>query len=181
MRVIAADPGDAAELRDLHVETWAATYRDLLPQRFYRERLTAHQRRDWAELVRGQAAAGGEVLIVRSETGVDGLCQYGPTEDDDDDPRSVGHIHRLYIRPSRQRAGIGRSLLAEATRRMRDSGARELTVWALERDPNARAFYERLGWQADGKRRFDGATDVRYRLSTRDRTRRSRNLRTAAT
>ena len=63
-----------------------ATYRGLVPESFYRERSTAHGGRDWADLVRRQRAGGGEVLIARSYGGIDGLCQYGPTEDNDDDP-----------------------------------------------------------------------------------------------
>jgi hypothetical protein len=38
-----------------------------------------------------------------------------------------------------------------------------VTLWALETDERARSFYERLGWQPDGARRFDGVADVRYR------------------
>jgi hypothetical protein len=44
----------------------------------------------------------------------------------------------------------------------------EVTLWVLESDSGARAFYEHLGWQSDGSRRFDGATDVRYRRPVRE-------------
>jgi hypothetical protein len=44
-----------------------------------------------------------------------------------------------------------------------------VTLWALENDQRARAFYERLGWRWDGRRtpdrRFSSVADVRYRLS----------------
>ncbi len=51
------------------------------------------------------------MLIARSDGRIDGFCQYGPTEDQDNDPEQVGQIHRLYVHPARQRTGIGRSLL----------------------------------------------------------------------
>jgi ribosomal protein S18 acetylase RimI-like enzyme len=158
-----ARPADSASLRDLHLETWIATYRDRLPGAFFNERVAVHRVRDWAELLRDQTALGGGVVVARAGVRVCGLCQYGPTEDDDDDPRSVGHIDRLYVHPDHQRTGVGRSLLTEATYRLRTRGMSSVTLWALQDDERARAFYERFGWQLDGASRLDGAVDVRYR------------------
>jgi hypothetical protein len=59
-----AEPCDAAALRDLHVETWIATYQGRLPEPFYRLRLATLRTRDWAELLRRQSALGGGVLIA---------------------------------------------------------------------------------------------------------------------
>jgi hypothetical protein len=43
------------------------------------------------------------------------------------------------------------------------------TLWALEADARARAFYERVGWKPDGARKSDPGTnliaDLRYRLA----------------
>ena len=168
VRIIEASLADAAALQSLHITTWMATYRGLVPESFYRERSTAHRGRDWADLVRRQRAGGGGVLIARSYGGIDGLCQYGPTEDNDDDPLAVAQVHRLYVHPLRQRQGIGRALLSRATACLQGKGMVEVTLWILERDSGARAFYEHLGWQSDGSRRFDGATDVRYRRLVRE-------------
>jgi ribosomal protein S18 acetylase RimI-like enzyme len=158
-----ARPADSGSLRDLHLETWIATYRDRVPEAFFNERVARHRARDWAELVRNQTALGGGVVVVRAGVAVCGLCQYGPTEDDDDDARSVGHIDRLYVHPAHQRTGVGRSLLTEATDRLRARGMSSVTLWVLQDDERARAFYERLGWQLDGASRLDGAVDLRYR------------------
>lgn len=168
VQVIEASLADAAALQSLHITTWMATYRGLVPESFYRERSTAHRDRDWADLVRRQRAGGGGVLIARSYGRIDGLCQYGPTEDNDDDPLEVAQVHRLYVHPLRQRQGIGRSLLSRATARLQGQGMVEVTLWVLESDSGGRAFYKHLGWQSDGSRRFDGATDVRYRRLVRE-------------
>lgn len=168
VQIIEASLADAAALQSLHITTWMATYRGLVPESFYRERSTAHRGRDWADLVRRQRAGGGGVLIARSYGRIYALCQYGPTEDNDDDPLVVGQVHRLYVHPLRQRQGIGRSLLSRATACLQGKGMVEVTLWVLESDSGARAFYEHLGWQSDGSRRFDGATDVRYRRLVRE-------------
>ncbi len=158
-----ATGADAAALRELHVLTWAETYASLLAPAFYRERLRHHRRRDWKALIREQRSGGGGVLVARTAIGVRGLCQYGPSEDEDERSADVGHIHRLYVHPAAQRQGVGRALLGAATGRLIELNQRDLALWALEDDPRARAFYERLGWRPDGVRRFDGAWDMRYR------------------
>ena len=44
----------------------------------------------------------------------------------------------------------------------------EATLWVLEENPRARAFYERCGWSLDGERKSEerwgvSAAEVRYR------------------
>ncbi len=165
MEIGPADPAQATALRDLHVVTWEQAYRDHVSETWYRERLAAHAARDWAEIVRSEAARGGGVLTAGSEGRIVGLCQYGPTEDREHDPEQVGHIHRLYVHPTRQRTGIGRSLLTEAVDRLRRGGAHTATMWVLETDRGAQAFYERLGWKPDGAAKTHPPTDLRYQLA----------------
>jgi len=112
VEIVAARPADGEGLHDLHVATWAVTYRGRVPDAWYCKQLAIHRVRGWADVVRRQRALGGGVLAARCDGRIAGLCQYGPTEDDDDDPRRVGHIHRLYVDPARQRTGIGRALFA---------------------------------------------------------------------
>jgi ribosomal protein S18 acetylase RimI-like enzyme len=167
VELVHADPAEAKALRDLHLITWGVTYRLRASETWYREGLRVHAVRDWGEIVRSQAARGGGVLTARSDGRIDGFCQYGPTEDHDHDPEQVGQIHRLYVHPARQRTGIGRSLLIASVGYLRESGAHTATLWVLETDQAARAFYERLGWQPDGTRQTHPPTDLRYRLPLR--------------
>jgi GNAT superfamily N-acetyltransferase len=158
-----ATAADALALRELHVLTWTDTYGTLLAPAFYQQRLRRHRLRDWEALIAEQRESGGGVLVARTADGIRGLCQYGPSEDDDEPSGAVGHIHRLYVHPAAQRHGMGGALLNAATKRLTELSPPALTLWALEGDPRARAFYERLGWQPDGARLFDGAWDIRYR------------------
>ncbi len=147
--------------------TWEVTYRDRAAEAWYRERLAAHAVRDWGKMVRSAAAQGGGVLTARCDGRVVGLCQYGPTEDHDHDPKQVGQIQRLYVHPTRQRTGIGRSLLTRSVDRLLQGGAHTATLWVLETDHGARAFYERLGWNPDGTHKTHPPTDLRYWLPLR--------------
>jgi hypothetical protein len=53
-----ATEADAVELRELHVLTWADTYRGLLAPGFYAERLGHHRLRNWSRLLAQHAEAG---------------------------------------------------------------------------------------------------------------------------
>jgi ribosomal protein S18 acetylase RimI-like enzyme len=167
VEIAPAAPAQATALRDLHLVTWEAAYRDRASEPWYAAGLAAHAVRDWGEIVRSQAVRGGGVLTARCAGRIVGLCQYGPTEDADHDPEQVGQIQRLYVHPARHRAGIGRSLLSASVDRLRQRGAHTATLWVLETDRGARAFYEGLGWTPDGARRTHPPTDLRYRLALR--------------
>lgn len=93
-----------------------------------------------------------------------GSCEFGPTEDADDDPRQVGHIMRLYILRAHQGVGGGRMQLQAACSRLTDSGFKSVTLWTVEDEWNsAHGFYRRLGWVLEDVHEIDG--DIRYRLS----------------
>ena len=164
MEIELAATGDAQAIRDVHCETWAVTYAALVPAEFFDHRLQAHRRRDWQELLVAQQRACGGVLLARDASSrLIGFCQFGATEDEDDDPAEIGEIMRLYVLPGEQRNGVGRALVERALSELRAQAKTFATLWVLEADSRAVRFYERTGWTADGARRFDGATDVRYR------------------
>lgn len=56
----------------------------------------------------------------------------------------VGELDGLFVAPEHMRAGIGRALLADAQRRTRQAGARELLVTS---GPGSVLFYEQAGFE----------------------------------
>lgn len=72
-------------------------------------------------------------------------------------------FEHLYLRPDVRRRGIGSLLLAKA----REISPEELTLHVLQRNTDARAFYERHGFTAgdfnDGSRNEEKEPDVLYR------------------
>ena len=165
VQILPATPADASDLRDLHLVTWAVTYRDRASEPWYAECIAAHAKRDWAEILRVESGRGGGVLTARLDGRIVGLCQHGPAEDPEHVDEGVGHIYRLYVHPARQRAGVGRALLTAALESMREASDNLATLWVLETDLGAQAFYERLGWTADGSRKAGPPADLRYVLA----------------
>lgn len=117
--------------------------------------------------MRVRSAAGGGVVVLADEERLVGLCEFGPTEDVDDDARPTGHLFRLFIERMYQNMGGGRLLVDAACGHLRALGFECATLWVLESDGRARGFYEHLGWQPNGGRRGEPVADVRYALILR--------------
>ena len=76
--------------------------------------------------------------------------------------RSTGDVHLCYVRPGMVGAGTGRAILARLEDAARKWGLSELR---LSSTVDARAFYERNGFTADGKPSvaFGAVRHYRYR------------------
>lgn len=163
---IVVRPARAADVEDV-VEVALAAWRDgyrgvvsptLMPDP---RGLRARIRERVAE--RGPPIAVGEL-----DSRVRGWITFGPTRDPGADP-SVGEIWALNVHPEAWRRGIGRELVVYALDRLARRSFSEVTLWTFRDTPRSRAFYEALGFRADGatQRRHasGGATEVRYRIA----------------
>lgn len=164
LEVRGATPGDAEGLSRVHAETWEHTYVGQVPDEMARDRVARARDRNWVEHAERRARRGGGVLVLLADDVVAGFCEFGPTEDADDDGRSVGHIMRLYVHPMHQGRGGGRLLLESACAHLAGDGYVEVTLWTLEAASNrALAFYDHLGWILEGTHNAEAPPDVRYR------------------
>ena len=172
----AAALADASELRDVYLASYEDAYRDLVPPFWLRDRLAHHRTVDWARRLEEERSSGGDVVVALADDQLIGLCQFGATTNEDDDPLLVGHVRRLYVHPAWQRRGAGRALLSRACATLRSQGSVVATLWVLASDTRrARPFYESQGWQSDGTiRPFEAELppgwagrldDVRYRTT----------------
>ena len=165
MRLRSATQEDAASLSLLHAETWKATYLGQVPEVLASERIRRARERDWVTHTERRVAAGGDVLVVTEDQAVVGFSEYGPTEDDDDDPSHVGHIMRVYVHPQSQSKGAGRILVQAACDQLAADDYDEVTLWTLDDTTNrALGFYAHLGWAREDVLNDEEPADRRYRL-----------------
>jgi GNAT superfamily N-acetyltransferase len=158
-----ATPGDARSVAEVHVGSWRHAYRGMLPDE-YLDRLSVDER----EAMWHEAFADGTsgAFVAEMDGGIAGFASFAPSRDDDAS-EGVGEIPAIYVAPSELGRGVGRELLAAATRALREGGYRRATLWVLEANARARRFYEKAGWNWDGtvsRHDFDCANEpvVRY-------------------
>jgi GNAT superfamily N-acetyltransferase len=131
--ILPAGPGDAAELARAHVRAWRETYRGLLPDLWLDRLSVPVQTRRWRQRLT-RARDGEVVLVAEGPAGVIGYCE------------GVGaEVHTLYLIRDAQKVGLGRRLLVATARVLEAHGATALSLWVLDGNANARAFYVHLG------------------------------------
>lgn len=159
---------DASQIAVIHVKSWQAAYRGLLPQEFL-DRLDPAQRvSGWKRVLESAEPLLSATLVIGAGDSLAGFVGFGPTRDTDDDPERVGEIRAIYLLPDAWGKGLGRDLMAAAVGRLAAAGFAHATLWVLDSNARARRFYEAGGWSADGAVKDDDSrgfvlTEVRYR------------------
>jgi GNAT superfamily N-acetyltransferase len=147
-RIRPATIDDARAIAEVHVASWRATYRGLLPDA-YLDRLSVDEREaQRREVLRDPSGEWG-TLVAEEDGRVIGFAAYGPSRDDDAPP-GTGEIPAIYLAPEVVGTGVGRDLFEQVNVALRDAGFTRATLWVLEVNERARRFYERAGWSWDG-------------------------------
>lgn len=127
-----ATPADALAVETVRVETWRAAYAGLVPQDFLDGLVVDAQRR--AEAI----ASGTATTLLAIDPDPVAMAAHGP----DRDGLPGQELYALYVLPRAWRSGVGSRVLAAC------GDVRSL--WVLEGNARARAFYGRHGFVADG-------------------------------
>jgi GNAT superfamily N-acetyltransferase len=175
---------DVTEIATIHVRSWQAAYRGLMPQDYLDALDPAARATRWQQNLAALDWSASGVLVVTAvpETartaptagpataspGIVGFAGYWPTRDDDADPVRTGEVAAIYLHPDVWGQGLGRQLMAATLANLTAAGYRDATLWVLQDNARARRFYSQAGWTADGAAKTDDLDgfpllEVRYR------------------
>lgn len=160
----AATLEDAAGIAEAHVASWRVAYRGVLPPEVLDGSSVERRTAQWQQLL---TEADRDVRVAVGPDGhVGGFVVTAPSRDDDADA-TVGELMAIYLRPELWSVGLGCRLHAAGVAGLA-TRFDQATLWVLQGNVRARAFYERQGWRPDGtvKRDTIGTVDVvevRYR------------------
>jgi GNAT superfamily N-acetyltransferase len=170
MEIRRALADDALGVASVHVRSWQAAYRGLLPD-MYLDQLDVDARRAaWAGTIAEEDWPRTGTLVATEANGnVVGFAHVGPARDDDLDPLVVGELASIYVLPQVWGSGVGRRLMLAAVNVLRDAGFGAAILWVLDGNDRAQRFYEIGGWQLDGAAKDiviaeTTLAEVRYRL-----------------
>ncbi|MEN8235463.1 MAG: GNAT family N-acetyltransferase [Actinomycetota bacterium] len=170
---------DARAIAAIHVRSFRATYRNVLPLYVLDELDTTARARIWAQRITDTESDNRRIVVAKLGDSVVGFVYFGITPDEDDFFERTGHVFSIHTDPEVTGRGVGTSLIQFAAGAMRATACQDATLWVVAENPGARQFYERLGWRADGARRTEliglagepgaerDAETVRYRLQLR--------------
>ncbi len=150
---------DAPAIARVHVDTWRAAYRGMIPDD-YLDSLSYDRRTDfWAQEISAPFSPFFVIVAQESETGpVVGFVNGGPLRSGH--PGYEGELCALYVLPEAQGKGIGRKLVQACAQTFKDRGITSMLLWVIKDNAPSRAFYEALGGQLLNEQQFElgGAT-----------------------
>jgi len=161
-----AEAADKPAVAGVHVRSWQAAYRGLLPDG-YLDGLDPDDRA--ARYTFGSDDPLRQSTIVSVEDGIiEGFATMGPSREAG--LSETGEVFAIYVEPGSWGLGVGRLLMKTARSRLIHLGCARAVLWVLEGNARAQRFYEIDGWVLDGAcrsgQRWSVATnEVRYRRS----------------
>jgi ribosomal protein S18 acetylase RimI-like enzyme len=144
-----ARPEDGPAVADLHVRSWQAAYRGLLPDD-YLDDLRPEDRMGRYTLGSDDPAAPSTSVATEHDV-IRGFVTTGPSRDLDG--AGAGELLALYVDPLSWGLGVGRRLMEHARAQLSGMGFRLATLGVLVGNDRALRFYRADGWTADGARR----------------------------
>lgn len=145
--VRAATPEDTAALARVHVASWQAAYKNLLPAdllaRLNVERRTQGWRRNLEDSSQG-------IFVYENAGEIVAFTNFGPCRDEDKNPETVAELMTLYALPSVWGKGVGKALWHADLSALRERGYFEVTLWVLDGNERAARFYKAAGFTVDG-------------------------------
>ena len=161
-----ATSADAEQIADVHVRAWQWAYRDQVPDTFLASLSVADRTHAWQRWLDDPERSC--IWVAEAEEWIVGFVSAGRCRDEDAEP-GTGEVYAIYIEADRLGTGLGRRLFETATRWLRTNPFSCATLWVLDSNNRARAFYEKAGWVPDGATKVDDRDgfslhEVRYRI-----------------
>ena len=152
MTIRPAAPGDAAAIAAVHVASWRAAYRDDAPEGWLDTHTLRSRTAAWEAQLRDDGLGRSVTQLAVIEGEVVAFCGVATPSRDRDADEDTAEVATFYVDPARWRAGAGSALMASARDRLGAAGWETLTLWVLETNARARAFYVAHGFAPDGAR-----------------------------
>lgn len=137
-----ADLDDAEGIATVHVASWQKIYRDIIPNSIL-DNLSVNERtRVWRERIKQNLI----ILVIEENKSIVGFASVCAARDSDLDIKLYGELSTIYLNPKFWGKGLGAKLCEQALEYLRDNGFLKVIVWVLQKNNQAKKFYEALGF-----------------------------------
>jgi ribosomal protein S18 acetylase RimI-like enzyme len=150
MPVRTARLADARQIAEVHVSSWRAAYRGIVPDTLLDSLSVEAWTGLWQERLSRPSQAINLVSVFAKS--VIGLITTGPAGDPDCDVLRTQEVYAIYLSSEYWSHGHGTELYLAAEDRMGQSGAVDAILWVLRDNVRARRFYEGQGFTLDRSR-----------------------------
>jgi GNAT superfamily N-acetyltransferase len=151
-----AQVGDVARMAQVHVRCWQETYRGLMPDALLdNPDFPAARERMWAAALTGERYRQHRIAVVDRDDQLIGIAMAAPASEIAS-ARTM-HLGVLYVYTADHGTGVGQALLEAVI-----SPDESATLWVVDPNPRAQAFYRKNGFTPDGTAKAeDGVQEIR--------------------
>jgi len=156
----AMELSDVSRVAEIHVFGWRNAYRGIIPDDYLFKNMIVSKRMSYFEKSVQNSAEESYVFddgILKAFMTI-GACR-------DIDKSEAFELWGIYVDPFMQRQGIGSKMVGICEEKAVERGYSEICLWVLEKNADARRFYEKLGYSFDSTSKFIeflGVTEIRY-------------------
>ena len=156
MMIRPAEPGDEMAVAGVHVRSWQAAYRTLLPDE-YLDQLRPEDRAPKYDFASRDPGAP-QTIVATEGSQVYGFATTAPSRDSE--LPEHGELCALYVDPTHWGRGAGAALIEAARARIAGMRYEHAYLWLLTGNVRGERFYRKDGWAPDGRRRTDSVWGV---------------------
>jgi GNAT superfamily N-acetyltransferase len=129
---------DAKAIAEIHVATWQAAYKDLMPEDYLNQMTVEKRQAYWREAIEYSEP---QLLVATDGDQLVGFVGYDRSRDAKT-RSTVGEIWAIYVAPAHWGQGVGLALWDGARDGLKDEGCTQVTMWVLLRNERALQFCE---------------------------------------
>jgi ribosomal protein S18 acetylase RimI-like enzyme len=149
MRLRTGNDSDLSAVGAVHYRSRAAAYAHILaPETLAASRAEGFSEY-WIERWRWEKETH-RLTVAERDDEIVGFTYVGPSE-----TPGAAELYAIHVAPKLVGRGLGRDLMINALKQLRDIGAGRAVLWVLEENEVARRFYDRGGWVPDGETQVD--------------------------
>lgn len=155
-----AKAADASSIAKIHVGTWRHAYRGQVPDA-YLDSLPATEREraeKWKETIE-RDQRGKCVFVAEDKDTIVGFCIVNPCRDEDMNEKT-GEVGAIYVDAKWIGKGAGSALMKAGLDFLKEGGFTKATLWVLTSHTASREWYEKKGWQLEGKKKVEVRGDM---------------------
>lgn len=127
---------DIEQVAKIITEDWKISYKGIIDDEYLKNLDYKDKEKSIREKYQKQKS------IVLEEGYIKGYSRFGKNRDEE---KELGELYALYAKADERGKKIGERLLKKTADILSKRGYKEMVIWCLEENKNARKFYEKMG------------------------------------
>ncbi len=145
MKIRVANKKDAKGVAKVHIDTWRACYKGIIPDSYLDSFNYAERTKGWKK---GLCDKSQFNFVAEEMQEIVGWITYGINRDKR--PEDIFEIYGIYVLPEYWGSNVGSSLFTSAMNDLEMRSPEIITLWVLEKNIRAKKFYQQNGYKLDG-------------------------------